>query len=408
MLSNAACLGVAALAASLLAIASASITEQSIPGLYARSYGANSCPEEINVDRSLKLIPLGKYACETPPFELTDYTETDGNAISMHIGGGVKAAMRGKGSADFGPFMIGRASEGFNCTKEGKPTFSVEEGTFVNFFTPNGNSVMDFKAVFSKAVPTDSGGHSAAGEGSSHKLVSKYDCGIACSSPVSGSQVADASSTSHSDAVSGHTTKVPALNGTNPIQLNAKLRYMTVGGDCLYYRSKAQACFPADATVQRIDGARVRMDELQVGDQVATGRGSFSPVIMWTHRDATAQSALFRVSVASGASLALSPGHYIYANGKPVPAVELRVGDVLRAADGAPAPIVAIDVISASGLYNPQTSHGDIAVDGIVATTYTTAVAPPMAHALLSSVRSAFAIVARASAWTAGPLRSEL
>jgi hypothetical protein len=49
--------------------------------------------------------------------------------------------------------------------------------------------------------------------------------------------------------------------------------------------------------------------------------------------------------------------------------------------------VVSTTLVEATGLYNPQTIHGDIVVDGIVASTYTTAVDPQVAHGLLAPLR---------------------
>ena len=44
------------------------------------------------------------------------------------------------------------------------------------------------------------------------------------------------------------------------------------------------------------------------------------------------------------------------------------------------------------GLYNPLTLAGDIVVDGILASTYTKAVTPKMAHAALAPLRMMYEI----------------
>ena len=44
------------------------------------------------------------------------------------------------------------------------------------------------------------------------------------------------------------------------------------------------------------------------------------------------------------------------------------------------------------GLYNPHTMDGDIVVDGTVTSTYTAAVAPSLAHAVLWPVRMLYAL----------------
>lgn len=75
-------------------------------------------------------------------------------------------------------------------------------------------------------------------------------------------------------------------------------------------------------------------------------------------------------------------------NGVLVAAGAVRVGEVLQLADGNYSPVVAIENVSSVGLYNPQTVDGNIAVDDVMASAYTTAVHPRVAHsALLAPLR---------------------
>jgi hypothetical protein len=152
------------------------------------------------------------------------------------------------------------------------------------------------------------------------------------------------------------------------------------------------SCFPASATVTLASGARVRMDALAVGDAVAVGGSARpSPVFMFTHREKAGVHAFVRLTTAAGAALSLSPGHYVYAGGALVRADAVRVGDELRLAGGSASGVVAVGATLELGLYNPQTLHGDIVVDGVVASTYTAAVEPAVAHAALAPLRAAFA-----------------
>lgn len=52
--------------------------------------------------------------------------------------------------------------------------------------------------------------------------------------------------------------------------------------------------------------------------------------------------------------------------------------------------IVSIERVTEIGLHNPQTLDGNIVVNGIVATTYTEAILPPIAEALLAPVRASY------------------
>lgn len=149
------------------------------------------------------------------------------------------------------------------------------------------------------------------------------------------------------------------------------------------------SCFPASATVQTSDGLRIRMDDLAVGDSVAVGPVE-SQVFMFTHADRDGMHPFVRLTTSSGHALSLSGGHFLYANDILKRADSVSVGDKLLLADGAASPVVDVRMTRERGLYNPQTLHGDIAVNGVVTSTYTAAVEPKVAHALLAPARLAF------------------
>lgn len=147
------------------------------------------------------------------------------------------------------------------------------------------------------------------------------------------------------------------------------------------------ACFPGDATVELESGAMVRMDELAVGDVVKVGAGEFSRVFMFTHKSAGERREFVVLDTAAGKIVVLTTGHYIYVNGELVPAGDVRVGGVLVLADGGQSRVTKVSTVRGRGLYNPQTLQGDLAVNGVVASTYTTAVDPDWAHAALAPLR---------------------
>lgn len=131
------------------------------------------------------------------------------------------------------------------------------------------------------------------------------------------------------------------------------------------------------------------MDELAVGDVVHVGRGVYSPVFMFTHKMRDSAAKYIRLTTASGAALTATGGHFVHANGALVAADTVRVGDAMVRADtGAPDAVVRVETVAATGLYNPQTLHGDVAVGGLVASTYTRAVEPTAAHAVLTPARA--------------------
>jgi hypothetical protein len=151
--------------------------------------------------------------------------------------------------------------------------------------------------------------------------------------------------------------------------------------------AESPACFPASATVELDDGSVVRMDALRVGHRVRTGRDAFSDVYVFTHRQAAAAAAFIRIDTTSGHTLRATAGHYIHVNGALAAAGTVQLGDALVLGSGASTTVASISVERGVGLYNPQTLGGDIVVDSVLASTYTRAVDPAVAHAALAPVR---------------------
>ncbi|GAB0494399.1 hypothetical protein MMPV_005692 [Pyropia vietnamensis] len=150
-------------------------------------------------------------------------------------------------------------------------------------------------------------------------------------------------------------------------------------------------CFPGSAEVELESGETVTMDKLSVGDSVRVSADAFSRVFMFTHKVAAGSFNFVKLTTASAASLTVTRSHYIYANGKMTAAGAVRLGDKLElVADRKCDIVTAISSVTGTGLYNPQTLHGDIVVNGIRASTYTTAVEPTVASALLSPLRALF------------------
>eukprot|EP00168_Porphyra_purpurea_P015480 TRINITY_DN477_c0_g1_i1.p3 TRINITY_DN477_c0_g1~~TRINITY_DN477_c0_g1_i1.p3 ORF type:complete len:159 (-),score=58.45 TRINITY_DN477_c0_g1_i1:551-958(-) len=103
-------------------------------------------------------------------------------------------------------------------------------------------------------------------------------------------------------------------------------------------------CFPADAVVATPAGL-VRVDALAIGDTVTAAGGGTTTVFLFTHAAPPSPAevwAYVRLTTASGRSLTVTPSHYIYANGRRVPAGAVGVGDSLDGAEGACHPVTAV------------------------------------------------------------------
>lgn len=157
-------------------------------------------------------------------------------------------------------------------------------------------------------------------------------------------------------------------------------------------------CFPAASLVQLSSGGFKSMAELRISDKVRVGLDAFSEVFLFTHRDANAQSRFLEIKTASETTLTLTPGHYLYVNGVLTAARNVHIGDTIHVItaknkDVPKARVTQISCRVGKGLYNPQTLHGDIVVDGVRTSTFTEAVHPRIAKGLLAPVTWMYSII---------------
>jgi len=149
------------------------------------------------------------------------------------------------------------------------------------------------------------------------------------------------------------------------------------------------ACFPAAAAVQLIDGRTKLMHELHIGDVVLAAPHTYSHVVAFTHRDSTAVTKFVQLC-GGGVCVEASASHYLYVSGRLVAADHVAVGDVLARGDGVDVRVESVRWVVRRGVYNPQTESGQIVVNDVVASTYTRALHPRVAHLLLWYVRAAY------------------
>ncbi len=203
-------------------------------------------------------------------------------------------------------------------------------------------------------------------------------------------------------------TESPVAVPKSSVTLEADTKYMVFiepnGNTCVYQKegteedglvpsaepSDGRACFPAEATVKLMNGREKEMHQLKVGDMVQVGPATYSQVYGFTHADEDALTFFVELKTEAREEVVLSPGHYVYANEKLVPASDVEVGDTLQLANGRRSRVVSVGSSLNDGLYNPQTVHGDIVVNNVVVSTYTTAVKPSIAHCMLLPFRAMF------------------
>lgn len=152
-------------------------------------------------------------------------------------------------------------------------------------------------------------------------------------------------------------------------------------------------CFPAAARVRLADGSVRRMDRLRVGDllDVPGWRDGTDRVLLFTHASRYAV-ARFVAMAMEGRVLKVTAGHYVHVwrDGGFIfgRADGVVVGEYLKGSDGGKLRVEKVWESVEIGLYNPQTASGDVVVEGVRVSTYTEAVEPGVAHALLVPVRA--------------------
>lgn len=154
--------------------------------------------------------------------------------------------------------------------------------------------------------------------------------------------------------------------------------------------SEDSVCFPADAYVEIQNGFKKRIDQVNIGDRLHVGNGHYSPVFMFTHKISHVEATFVKLETEARRSVRLTPGHYLHVNGRLASAETVKPGDILILGHGQHTMVTNVSRLSSRGLYNPQTVHGNIVVDGILASTYTRAVQPTTAHALLAPLRALY------------------
>lgn len=122
------------------------------------------------------------------------------------------------------------------------------------------------------------------------------------------------------------------------------------------------------------------------------GKNVYSPVFLFTHRIEKGRFRFVEFHLADGRVQHMSADHVTYANGARKFARDVRVGDELHDAIGARVRVASVGAAVKYGLFNPQTVHGDIVVDGFRTTTFTKTVPVQAAHAALAPVRLLYRI----------------
>ncbi|KAA8496664.1 Warthog protein 4 [Porphyridium purpureum] len=148
-----------------------------------------------------------------------------------------------------------------------------------------------------------------------------------------------------------------------------------------------EPCFPADAVVRMRSGALVRMEELELGDQISIGNGVYSPVYFFGHRDSKGYGEYLEIATRS-ATLRISARHLMFANGRTIAASQVGVDDVVELENGLVETVISVSTPKLlRGLFSPHTLHGSLTVDTVLVSSHTRACPEFVAVALLLPFR---------------------
>lgn len=174
----------------------------------------------------------------------------------------------------------------------------------------------------------------------------------------------------------------------------------SIQADCMW---AAQSTNKSEFCSGAVKMRSLAMRNLKIGDHVLTStnnlnsdyssRTTSSPVILFSHWDADAQFHFVTLHTSTH-RISLSASHLLYVNGRRLqPAATVTVGDSLQTLSG-PQRVVRVEITRQRGLYAPHTMSGDMFVDGVLVSCYTTTVPPSTAHSLLAPLRGVEAIMA--------------
>jgi len=164
----------------------------------------------------------------------------------------------------------------------------------------------------------------------------------------------------------------------------------TDDGDDDGYTSEGGSCFSGHTIVSVEGRGDMLMDRVKVGDNVLTANGKYSMVYSFGHFAPSQRGIYLQIKTTSFEKpIELTSDHLIFIlteKGRSlVPAGDIKVGDSLVTTH-AVARVLAIRKVYRRGAYSPLTTTGDIAVNGVIASTYVTRswlngkVSPQMLH----------------------------
>ncbi|XP_051515403.1 desert hedgehog protein A-like [Myxocyprinus asiaticus] len=155
-------------------------------------------------------------------------------------------------------------------------------------------------------------------------------------------------------------------------------------------------CFSGSGLVTMAGGAQKPMSCLLPGEKVLSLSGSgeivLSRVLLFLHRDSESRSTFLIFGTENGQQMALTPNHLIFVTPSfklhheyhAIFARRVRIGDYILTTGGdrgiRPSKVVSILLEERMGVYAPLTEHGNLFVDGVLASNYASVEDHRLAH----------------------------
>ncbi|KAI7794212.1 desert hedgehog protein [Triplophysa rosa] len=156
-------------------------------------------------------------------------------------------------------------------------------------------------------------------------------------------------------------------------------------------------CFSGSGLVTMAAGVQKPMSCLRPGEKVLSlsrsGDIVLSRVLLFLHRDIESRSSFFIFETENGKQLSLTPNHLIFVASslkmhhhehRAIFAKRVRIGDYILTTGGhggiQPSRVVSISLEERIGVYAPLTEHGNLFVDGVLASNYASVEDHRIAH----------------------------
>lgn len=156
-----------------------------------------------------------------------------------------------------------------------------------------------------------------------------------------------------------------------------------VDGNCAFWEECelfqcTLRCFSGRSTVEVKDRGTVSMSALKIGDSVLVEDGVFSKVHSFGHYQPKIEAEFLQIRTASANKpIEITADHLLYKHDtvtqkdQVVPAEKVKEGDYLILAEGGrPTQITSIHKVQSRGAFAPLTTSGNVAVNGILASSY--------------------------------------